>query len=185
MARSRSIYTLREVAGMIGENFELMQELTAKSDNIAEGELVYVRDGSEDGTKGLTKNGIDDLQNLLADIRTWDGGIRQFLVYEQCDPEMIERVTAGENAFGGRSPLRSHTRFCYHTLRYILRGARNMVASMPSSCRIATRARLKHANRFRPRRLRRSGNRILTLFRRGISFTSSMMVASFGTFGLI
>jgi hypothetical protein len=111
MARSRSIYTLREVAGMIGENFELMQELTAKSDNIAEGELVYVRDGSEDGTKGLTKNGIDDLQNLLADIRTWDGGIRQFLVYEQCDPEMIERVTAGENAFGGRSPLRSHTRF--------------------------------------------------------------------------
>ncbi|NKF32911.1 transposase, partial [Pseudomonas sp. BGM005] len=39
-----------------------------------------------DGTKGLTENGIDDLQSLLADIRTWDGGIRQFLVDEQCDP---------------------------------------------------------------------------------------------------
>lgn len=96
MARSRFIYTLKEVAGMIGENLELIEEVTANSDNIAEGELVYVRDGSEDGTKGLTENGIDDLQDLLADIRTWDGGIRQFLVDEQCDPQTIERVMADE-----------------------------------------------------------------------------------------
>jgi hypothetical protein len=96
MARSRFIYTLKEVAGMIGESLELIEELTANSDNITEGELVYVRDGSEDGTRGLTDDGIDDLQNLLADIRTWDGGIRQFLADEQCDPEMIERVMADE-----------------------------------------------------------------------------------------
>lgn len=81
---------------MIGEKLELIEEVTANSDNIAEGELVYVRDGSEDGTKGLTENGIDDLRDLLADIRTWDGGIRQFLVDEQCDLEMIERVMADE-----------------------------------------------------------------------------------------
>jgi hypothetical protein len=96
MARSRFIYTLKEVAGMIEENLELLEEVTANSDNIAEGELVYVRDGSEDGTTGLTENGIEDLRNLLADIRTWDGGIRQFLLDEQCDPEMIERVMADE-----------------------------------------------------------------------------------------
>jgi hypothetical protein len=29
--------------------------------------LLYVRDGSEDGTKGLTENGVDELQNLLAE----------------------------------------------------------------------------------------------------------------------
>ncbi|MDW9701803.1 hypothetical protein GOC40_32120 [Sinorhizobium meliloti] len=96
MARSRVIYTLKEVAVMIGENLELIEEVTANSDNIAEGELVYVRDGSEDGTKGLTENGIEDLRDLLADIQTWDGGIRQFLVDEQCDLEMIERVMADE-----------------------------------------------------------------------------------------
>ena len=96
MARSRFIYTLKEVASMIGENLELIEEVTANSDNIAEGELVYVRDGSEDGTKGLTENGIDDLQSLLADIWTWDGGIRQFFVDEQCDPEMIDRVMVAE-----------------------------------------------------------------------------------------
>jgi hypothetical protein len=96
MARSRFIYTLKEVASMVGENLELIEEVTANSDNIAEGELVYVRDGSEDGTKGLTESGIDDLRSLLADIRTWDGGIRQFLVDEQCDLEMIERVMTDE-----------------------------------------------------------------------------------------
>ena len=67
MARSRIIYTLKEVAGMIGENLELIEEVTANSDNISEGELLYVRDGSEHGTKGLTENGVDELQNLLAE----------------------------------------------------------------------------------------------------------------------
>ncbi|AVA24227.1 hypothetical protein [Rhizobium sp. NXC24] len=96
MARSRFIYTLKQVAEMIGENLELIEEVTANSDNISEGELLYVRDGSEYGTKGLTENGVDELQSLLADIRTWSGGIRQFLVDERCDPQMIERVMADE-----------------------------------------------------------------------------------------
>jgi hypothetical protein len=96
MARSKHIYTLKEVAVMIGENLELLEEITANSDNIAEGEMFYVRDGSEDGTTGLTENGVNDLQELLADIRTWDGGIREFLKREQCDPEIIERILADE-----------------------------------------------------------------------------------------
>ena len=58
--------------------------------------MLYVRDGSEYGLKALTENGVDELQNLLADIRTWDGGIRQFLVDEQCDPDVVERVMADE-----------------------------------------------------------------------------------------
>jgi hypothetical protein len=85
---------------MIGENLELIEDVTANSDSLSEGGLVYVSDGSKDGTKGITENGIDERQNLLADIRTWDGGIRQFLVDEQCDHEMIERVMADEVKLG-------------------------------------------------------------------------------------
>jgi hypothetical protein len=96
MARSRFIYTLSQVAGMIGENLELIEEVTANSDNISEGELVYVSDGTEDGTKGLTENGIEELQSLLADIRTWDGGIRELLIDTQCDPGIIDRIMADE-----------------------------------------------------------------------------------------
>jgi hypothetical protein len=96
MARSRHIYTLNEVAIMIGENLELLEEITANSDNISEGQMFYVSDGSEDGTTGLTEDGVNELQELLADIRTWDGGIREFLVREQCDPQIIERILADE-----------------------------------------------------------------------------------------
>ncbi|NOV21647.1 MULTISPECIES: hypothetical protein [Ensifer] len=96
MARSRTIYTLKEIADMIGENLELLEEVTSNLDNIAEGEMVQVRDGSEYGTRGLTGDGVEGLQELLADIRTWDGGIRQFLVDEQCDPDVVERVMADE-----------------------------------------------------------------------------------------
>ncbi len=96
MARSRFIYTLSQVAGMIGENLELIEELTANSDNISEGELVYVSDGTENGTKGLTENGVEELQSLLADIRTWDGGIREFLIDAQCDPQIIDRIMVDE-----------------------------------------------------------------------------------------
>ncbi|ASV85999.1 hypothetical protein CES85_1930 [Ochrobactrum quorumnocens] len=96
MARSRIIYTLKEVSDMIGENLELLDEVTANSDNIAEGELVYIRDGSEYGTMGLTGDGVEGLQELLADIRTWDGGIRQFLIEEKCDPEVMERIMEDE-----------------------------------------------------------------------------------------
>ncbi|NKJ35281.1 hypothetical protein FHT28_002008 [Rhizobium sp. SG570] len=39
---------------------------------------------------------MDELQNLLADIRTWDGTIGQFLVDELCDAEMIEDVMVVE-----------------------------------------------------------------------------------------
>jgi hypothetical protein len=81
---------------MIGENLELLEEVTSNSVSIAEGEMVHVRDGSEYGTRGLTAHGVEGLQELLADIRTWEGGIRQFLIDEQCDPEMIERIMVDE-----------------------------------------------------------------------------------------
>jgi len=65
MARSRFIYTLSQVAGMISENLELIEEMTANSDNISEGELVYVSDGSEDGTKGLTRTASKSFKAYL------------------------------------------------------------------------------------------------------------------------
>ncbi|MDK4741305.1 hypothetical protein PH547_20665 [Rhizobium sp. CNPSo 3464] len=96
MARSMHIYTIENVAAMIGENLELLQEIAANSDNIDYGEMVRVHNGTEDGTTGFTDRGVECLEEFLADVRTWDGGIRQFLVGEQCDPEMIERVMADE-----------------------------------------------------------------------------------------
>lgn len=50
----------------------------------------------DDGIKTFTDRGIECLKELLADIRTWNGGILGFLHNEKCDPDLIERIMADE-----------------------------------------------------------------------------------------
>jgi hypothetical protein len=96
MARPTHVYTIDYVATLIGENIELIRQIASNSDNIDYGEVIHAHDGSEEGITTFTDRGIESLQEFLADIRTWDGGVRQFLVDEQCDPERIERIMADE-----------------------------------------------------------------------------------------
>jgi len=60
--------------------------------------MIWVDDGTEEGIKTFTDRGIECLQELLADIRTWKGGIREFLRDEQCDPNVIESIMADEKS---------------------------------------------------------------------------------------
>ena len=94
MARPTHVYTIDYLATLIGENFELIQEIASTSDNIDYGEMIHVYDGSEEGIITFTDRGIESLKEILPDIRTWEGGVRQFLVDEQCDREKIERIMA-------------------------------------------------------------------------------------------
>jgi hypothetical protein len=96
MARTTSVFSLEHVAKRIGENVELLEEVCGNSENIDYGEMISVHSGAGESTTTLTERGIECLQDLLADIRTWEGGIRQFLIHERCDSEMIERVMADE-----------------------------------------------------------------------------------------
>ena len=94
MARVTHVHTIVEVAKRIGENLELIEVVSANSDNIGDGEMIWI---DEEGIKAFTDRGIECLQELLADIRTWEGGIREFLRDEQCEPEVIERIMADES----------------------------------------------------------------------------------------
>ena len=71
MARVTHAQSIGEVAKTIGENLELVQVVTANSDNIDYGEMIWVDDGTKEGIKTLSDRGIECLQELLADIRTW------------------------------------------------------------------------------------------------------------------
>lgn len=95
-ARSTHVYTIEDVATLIGENLELIQEVARNSHNIDYGEMIHGHDGSEEVNPTFTDRGIESLQEFLADIRAREGGIRQFLVDEQCDQEKIERIMADE-----------------------------------------------------------------------------------------
>lgn len=58
--------------------------------------MIWVDDGTEEGIKTLSDCCIECLQELLADIRTWPGGIIQFLRDEECHPDLIQRIMADE-----------------------------------------------------------------------------------------
>ena len=96
MARPTHVYTIEYVATLIGENLELLQEVASNSDNIDYGEMIHVYDGTDEGITTFTDGGIESLQEFLADVRSCDGGVRQFLLDSQFDPKTIERVIAHE-----------------------------------------------------------------------------------------
>jgi len=96
MGRVTHVVTIDEAARRIGENLELVELVSANSDNIDYGEKIWVDDGTEEGITTFTDRGIECLQELLADIRTWKGGILGFLRTEKCAPDVIERIMADE-----------------------------------------------------------------------------------------
>ena len=92
MARPTLLYSIEYVATLIGENLELLEEVTRNSDNIDDGEMINVSDGTEQGIIAFTDRGIENLQEFLADVRLQVGGIHQFLMDSQCDREVMQRI---------------------------------------------------------------------------------------------
>ncbi len=97
MARPTHVYTIEYVVTLIGENLELLEEIASNSDNIDHGEMIHVYDGTDKGIITFTDRGIESLQQFLADLRSSEGGVRQFLLNEQCDPEKIERIITDQS----------------------------------------------------------------------------------------
>lgn len=96
MGRDTRIYAIGYVAKMIGENCELVEQIATNPDNIDYGEIIDVATGPDRSATAFTGRGIESLQAFIADVRTWPGGIRQLLIDQGCDPDIIERIMADE-----------------------------------------------------------------------------------------
>lgn len=91
-----SLYTISYVAEMIGENIELIEVVSANSDNIDYGEMTTVWTTQKDVVTAFTDRGIECLKEFLAELRASSSGIRKFLVAENCGPEMTARIMVDE-----------------------------------------------------------------------------------------
>ncbi|MDA0653236.1 MAG: hypothetical protein O3C49_08170 [Proteobacteria bacterium] len=91
-----SLYAINYVAEIIGENIALIEVVSANSDNIDHGEMATIWTGPDQAITAFTDRGIESLKEFLADVRSWPGGMREFLVNEKCDPELIKRIMARE-----------------------------------------------------------------------------------------
>jgi len=96
MRRNSYICTIDYVAKRIGENLELLEEIAANPDNIEYGEMIDVATGPDEAIIALTNRGLENLQEFITDVRTSQGGMRQFLSEQNCDPAMIKRILADE-----------------------------------------------------------------------------------------
>lgn len=96
MARDTTFYSLAHVATMIGENRELLEVVAANPDDVDYGEMIHIIDGTEEGVTAFTARGIESLQEFLQDVRSWPGGIRQFLVDQECTADLMQRIMADE-----------------------------------------------------------------------------------------
>ena len=67
-----------------------LTEIASNSDTIDYGEMIHVYDGTDEGSTTFTYRGIESLQEFPADVCSWEGGVCQFLLDQQCDPEKIE-----------------------------------------------------------------------------------------------
>jgi hypothetical protein len=52
--------------------------------------------GPRRGITTFTERGIESLKAFLADVRTWEGGVRQFLEDNQGNPRSIARTMDAE-----------------------------------------------------------------------------------------
>jgi len=96
MGRDTRIYAIGYVSEMTGENLELLEQIATNPDNIDYGEMIDVATAPDSSVTAFTGRGIEGLQEFIANVRTWPGGIRQFLVDQDCDPDIIERIIADE-----------------------------------------------------------------------------------------
>ena len=96
MSRPTYAFSIDHVAKMIDESLELIEVVSSNSDDIDYGEMIQVYNGTDESLTTFTDRGVECLQEFLADVRTWDGGIRKFLLDKQCDPDVIERIMAYE-----------------------------------------------------------------------------------------
>ena len=96
MGRDTRIYAIGYVAQMTGENLELLEQIATNPDNIDYGEMIDVATSTDRSVTAFTDRGIESLQEFIADVRIWPGGIRQFLTDQDCAPDIIERIMADE-----------------------------------------------------------------------------------------
>lgn len=96
MGRTTSVYTITHVAKMLGENLELLEEIASNDDNLDYGDSVTIWTGDEETITSFTDDGIDSLRAFIRDVRTWPGGIHQFLTGSLCEPDVIERIMSDE-----------------------------------------------------------------------------------------
>ncbi|MDR3561517.1 MAG: hypothetical protein P4N59_08800 [Negativicutes bacterium] len=94
MATVRHVFMLDYVADILGEHPDLIDAIVSNDDNLSYGSIITVSDGPDDFKTAMTRNAIDELRDLLADLRRSPAEWDDFLASIIDDAQIIKSIKA-------------------------------------------------------------------------------------------
>ena len=92
MAALTYVCSLDHVANRLGEDLELLKAIVSNDDNLTYGNIVSVQIGNKDYITALTSDGIEELQDMLANARVSINDWQSFLDDFVDEPDIIDRL---------------------------------------------------------------------------------------------
>lgn len=92
MAATTYVCSIVHVANRLGEDSDLIEAIVSNDDNLTYGSIVSVQIGPDDYITALTKDGIEELRDMLASARVSVEEWHSFLEDFVAEPDIIARV---------------------------------------------------------------------------------------------
>ena len=94
MAAVTYVCTIDYVAKMLGEDVELLEAIIANDDNLTYGNIVSVYLGPGETISALTKDGIEELTDMIRGARITTKAWHKFLDDFVDDADLVSRIMA-------------------------------------------------------------------------------------------
>ncbi|MDK1494840.1 hypothetical protein QN219_33660 [Sinorhizobium sp. 7-81] len=94
MATVTHVFSIDYVAKLLDEDSELLQSIVSNDDNLSYGSIISVYTGPDEAITSLTRNGIEELGQMLAHARRTADEWNDFLEDFVDDQELIARIKA-------------------------------------------------------------------------------------------
>ncbi|MHC2219448.1 hypothetical protein [Rhizobium leguminosarum] len=94
MATVTHVFSIDYVAKLLDEDSELLQAIVSNYDNLSYGSIISVYTGPDEAIASLTRDGIEQLEQILAHARRTADEWNHFLEALIENEELIARVKA-------------------------------------------------------------------------------------------
>jgi len=94
MATVSHVFSIEYVAKLLDEHPELLQAIVSNDDNLSYGSIISVYTGPDEAITSLTREGMEELEQMLAHARRSTEEWNDFLEAFVDDEELIARVKA-------------------------------------------------------------------------------------------
>ena len=94
MASVTQVFSIDYVARLLDEKPEFLQAIVSNDDNLSYGSIISVYTGSDEAITSLTRDGVEELRQMLAHARRTVDEWNSFLAAFVEDEELVTRIKA-------------------------------------------------------------------------------------------